>query len=210
MQAPPHAADAEPVRLLALLRVRAVAVCAATVVLGGSTLAMVEPTLSLFLGDRIGLGPARIGLVIGCAAVASAMLHPALGRIADRVGKRRLMIAGLTGIAVMLPVLSLISSFTNAAIIYAAFTLPIVMMVTPSLAYMADATSGAGVRSFGVAYGVYNFAWAIGLLVGPSIGGAAYERIGFAALMWTWAAALLPITLLLSRSGVGPTVHAEV
>jgi len=180
------------------------------VVLGGGTLAMVEPTLSLFLGDEIGLGPARIGLVIGCGAVVSASLHPAFGRIADRFGGRRLMIAGLAGIAAMLPVLSMISSFTNAAVIYAAFTVPIVMMVTPSLAYMADATSGSGVRSFGVAYGVYNFAWALGLLVGPAIGGAAYERAGFAALMWTWAAALLPITLLLGRSGVGRTVRAQV
>ena len=98
MQAPPHAADTEPVRLLALLRVPDVAVCAATVVLGGGTLAMIEPTLSLFLGDQIGLGPARIGLVIGCGAVVSATLHPAFGRIADRVGGRRLMIAGLAGI----------------------------------------------------------------------------------------------------------------
>jgi len=66
MQLPPHQGEAEPVRLLALLRVREVAICALTVVLGGGTLAMVEPTLSLFLGGEIGLGPTRIGLVIGC------------------------------------------------------------------------------------------------------------------------------------------------
>ena len=110
----------------------------------------------------------------------------------------------------MLPVLSLISSVTNAAVIYAVFTVPIVMMVTPSLAYMADATSASGVRSFGVAYGVYNFAWALGLLVGPSIGGAVYERAGFAVLMWGWAAALLPITVLLGRSGAARRARAQV
>jgi hypothetical protein len=74
------------------------------------------------------------------------------------------------------------------------------MMATPSLAYMADATASAGVRSFGVAYGIYNFAWASGLLAGPSIGGAAYERIGFVPLTVIWSAALLVCTLLLARS----------
>jgi predicted MFS family arabinose efflux permease len=120
------------------------------------------------------------------------------------------MLAGLTGIAAMLPVLTLIGGFTSAAIVYAAFTIPIVMMVTPSLAYMADATSTAGVQSFGVAYGVYNLAWALGLLVGPAIGGVAYERVGFAALMWAWAGAMLPLTVLIGRSRPRPRARAAV
>ena len=120
------------------------------------------------------------------------------------------MLAGLAGIAAMLPVLTLIAGFTSAAIVYAAFTIPIVMMVTPSLAYMADATSTAGVRSFGVAYGVYNLAWALGLLVGPAIGGAAYERVGFSVLMWSWAVAMLPLTVLIGRSRQRQTARAAV
>ena len=55
----------------------------------------------------------------------------------------------------------------------------IATFVTPSLTYMAEATSEAGSQSFGVAYGLYNFAWAIGLLIGPALGGFLYERIGF-------------------------------
>ena len=42
------------------------------------------------------------------------------------------------------------------------------LVVTPSLAYMAEATSDAGVGSFGVAYGLYNVAWGVGLLAGPA------------------------------------------
>ena len=76
MEEPPRAPDVRPVTLFTLLRVHDVAVCAVTVVLGGGTLSMIEPTFSLFLGDRIGLGPARIGLVIGSGAVVSAALHP--------------------------------------------------------------------------------------------------------------------------------------
>ncbi len=194
-----HAAELEPVRLLTLLRVRAVAVCAATIVLGGGALALIEPILALHLADALHLGPARIGVVLGGAAVVSAVLHPVMGRWADADHRRRLMLGGLGGIAVMLPLLSLAHTFTGAALLYALFTLPIVAMVTPSLAYMADATAAAGVRSFGVAYGIYNCAWALGLLLGPVLGGVAYERMGFTRLTVVAAAVLLLFTLLLSR-----------
>ena len=52
------------------------------------------------------------------------------------------------------------------------------MIITPSLAYMAEATSSAGAGSFGVGYGLYNMAWGVGLLGGPALGGFLFERIG--------------------------------
>ena len=178
MAAPPHVAVREHVSLGDLLRVRAVVVCIAAVVLGAGTLAMLEPTLALFLAEHVGLGPARIGLVFGAGSIVSAVLHPAFGRIADRTGGRRLVLIGLAGMACTLPVLARIDSFESALLINALFTVTVAIMITPSLSYMADATSAAGVQSFGVAYGAYNVAWALGLLVGPSIGGAAYRASG--------------------------------
>ena len=63
------------------------------------------------------------------------------------------------------------------------------LVITPSLAYMAEATSDAGVGSFGVAYGLYNVAWGVGLLGGPALGGFLFERMGFArAARSRWAA----------------------
>ena len=204
MPEPPRQAMREPLALRALLRIPDVVVCASTVIVGGGTLAMIEPTLALFLDRELGLGPSRIGLVLGGAAAMSAVLHPVFGRLAGRVGARQLMLAGLAGIALMLPVLALMRDFTSGLLVYAAFTVPIVAMVTPSLAYMAEATARAGVRSFGVAYGVYNVSWSIGLLLGPSIGGAAFERVGFRVLTIAWAAALLPATLVLARIRTPP------
>ena len=72
------------------------------------------------------------------------------------------------------------------------------LMITPSLAYMADATSLGGAASFGVAYGVYNMAWGAGLLTGPAIGGFLFERFGFGRLTLMWAPALLAVTWLLA------------
>ena len=120
------------------------------------------------------------------------------------------MHAGLVGMAVMLPALYQISTFPRALAINAVFTVAIAAMITPSLTYMAEATSQAGVKSFGVAYGAYNVAWAIGLLVGPSIGGAAYERFGFQALTWVWAACLLPLTIMVARAQTDRMTPAQV
>ena len=65
---------------------------------------------------------------------------------------------------------------------------------------MGEATSQVGVESFGVAYGLYNFAWGIGLLAGPAIGGFAFERLGFEGLTLLWMPAVLAITFRLARA----------
>jgi len=80
------------------------------------------------------------------------------------------------------------------------------LVIAPSLAYMAEATSDAGLGSFGVAYGLYNVAWGVGLLAGPAAGGFLFERIGLARLVAWWGPALILGTLLLARvrsTGVG-------
>jgi MFS family permease len=73
------------------------------------------------------------------------------------------------------------------------------MVVTPSLAYMAEAVESSGGESFGVAYGVYNFAWALGLLAGPAIGGFLYERLSFDTLIFLWSPVVLAVALILTR-----------
>ena len=56
-----------------------------------------------------------------------------------------------------------------------------------------------GVRSFGVAYGLYNFVWGAGLLSGPAIGGFLFERMGFSRLLIAWAPAIALVTIALAR-----------
>jgi MFS transporter, DHA1 family, solute carrier family 18 (vesicular amine transporter), member 1/2 len=188
----------ESAPLMAVLRVPAVAACTIAVVAASSTLSMLEPVLALHLAN-LSIGPARIGLLFGVAAALNALLHPAFGHLADRWGARRLMLLGLSLSSVALALAGQSWSFASAI----AFQLPLVgtmaLMITPSLAYMAEATSLGGARSFGVAYGLYNMAWGAGLLGGPALGGWLFERLGFSRLVLAWAPALLVITGLLAR-----------
>jgi MFS family permease len=73
------------------------------------------------------------------------------------------------------------------------------MIVTPSLAYMAQAASAAGFESYGVVYGVYNMAWAVGLMASPALGGFVLERAGFEALVTGWSLFLLATSVILAR-----------
>ena len=75
------------------------------------------------------------------------------------------------------------------------------LVVTPSLTYMANATGQAGASSFGVSFGLYNFAWGAGLMAGPAAGGLLYETIGFERLLLVWPPVVLVTALLLARFG---------
>jgi MFS family permease len=198
-------ADREAVPIRLVMTEPAVASCTLVVIVAASTIAMLEPVGSLWMASAIGLGPARIGVVFGVAAVATTLLHPVYGRLADRFGGRRLTMAGLVLTAAMLPVLSLARSFESVVGLYVLMAAAIALVITPSLAYMAEAVSLAGAGSFGVAYGLYNFAWGVGLLVGPAIGGFLFERLGFPRLALAWTPVVLVITFFLVR-GVAPPV----
>jgi MFS transporter, DHA1 family, solute carrier family 18 (vesicular amine transporter), member 1/2 len=176
-----------------------VAVCALVVIAGGGTIAMLEPVIPLVLESRLGLGPAAIGTLFGIASVASTTMHPIYGRLSDRWGGRRLMMVGLIGSALVLPLLSFATDFRSAALAMVPMWVVFSMIVTPSLTYMAAVASAAGFESYGVVYGVYNMAWAVGLMVAPALGGFFLERVGFEALSIGWSVALGVIGIVLAR-----------
>jgi DHA1 family solute carrier family 18 vesicular amine transporter 1/2 len=194
----PRAAT-EEVPLGVVLRSPPVAICAAVVIAVSATISMLEPVLPLFLEGTLGIGPARVGLLFGSGAVASTILHPIYGRLADRWGGRRLMMTGLVLVACALPLLSITVSYPATIAFFVLNTMAMALVITPSLTYMAEAVSSAGAGTFGVGYGLYNMAWGAGLLGGPALSGFLFERIGFARLTLVWAPALLIVTWLLAR-----------
>lgn len=204
LRLPPRQAARETVPIGLVIRVPAVGSCVAAVVVAAATVSMLEPVLALWLASRIQLNPTRIGFVFGIAAVVTTALHPIYGRLADRWGGWRLTIVGLVAGAAFLPGLSRAWNFESAVALYVLEAATVAMVITPSLAYMADATSRAGLGSFGVAYGLYNVAWGLGLLAGPAAGGFLYERMGFERLTLAWAPTVIALTILIAwRARIG-------
>jgi MFS transporter, DHA1 family, solute carrier family 18 (vesicular amine transporter), member 1/2 len=197
--APPTHGTGTAAPLRRVLTHRPVAICALVVIAGGGTIAMLEPVIPLVLRARLGFGPAQIGALFGIAAIASTTMHPIYGRMSDRWGGRRLMLIGLFGSALMLPLLTLAHDFRSTAMAMVPMWVVFSMVVTPSLYYMAEVASAAGFESYGVVYGVYNMAWAVGLMVSPALGGFLLERLGFEWLTIGWGIFLLVTGVILAR-----------
>ena len=125
------------------------------------------------------------------------LVHPIYGSLSDRYGGKRLTSIGLVLSACLLPLMSTAWSIASAAVLMVVLWAALSMTVTPSLAFIAEAASGAGVESFGVVYGAYNVAWAVGMLTGPALGGFLLERVGFGALSLVWAPILLLVMVVL-------------
>jgi predicted MFS family arabinose efflux permease len=181
-----------------VIRVPAVAECAAYVVVMGATLAMLEPVLPLFFSRRLGLSPPQIGLLFGAAAAVLIVMPIIYGPLVGTWGSRRLVRLGLLLMRVWLPMLALAAGVKSALALMLIEWMAVPLAVTPSLAYMAEVTSHNGSDSYGVGYGVYNTAWAIGLLIGPALGGFVFERAGVIVLL-AWSVAAIVATLLLGR-----------
>jgi MFS transporter, DHA1 family, solute carrier family 18 (vesicular amine transporter), member 1/2 len=200
LDVPRHHAPSDHVPLGMVLRVPAIAACALVVVGISATISMLEPVLALQMSG-LGVKPARLGLIYGAAAVVTTALNPVCGRLSDRVGARRLTMIGLLMTGCMIPILGQAWSYSSALVLFVICAASATFVITPSLAYMGEATSEAGVRSFGVSYGLYNVAWGAGLLGGPALGGFLFEYVGFARLTLAWAPILIGVRWWLGRVG---------
>jgi DHA1 family solute carrier family 18 vesicular amine transporter 1/2 len=197
LRLPEHRALREPVPMLELLRDQQIVACGVIVLLMAATMTMFEPLFVLFLQDSLHVGPARVGTVFAAAALGNTFFHPIVGRMADAWGARRLSGIGLLVTAAVLPFVGRVWSFSSAVVLCLIQAAAFALIGAPSLTFMADATSQAGLGSFGAAYGLYNAIWAVGLLGGPALGGYLYERMHFSTLALAWAAVVAAITLAL-------------
>jgi DHA1 family solute carrier family 18 vesicular amine transporter 1/2 len=204
MQPPVRDRSVHAPSIWSVLRVGEVARCVGFVVVAAMTFAMFEPVLPLFYSRSLGLSPVRVGLLFGSGAVASAVMPFIYGPLIAKWGGRRLTIIGLMLTAAGLPLLGLAQGFRSAMLITVVVWMAAALITTPSLAYMAEVTSFAGAAAYGIGYGVYNTAWAVGLLVGPTAGGFLFERLGFEHLMLGWAPFVIVMTILLAMGTTKP------
>lgn len=189
----PQAAAAQPVQnrpisgqLLALMGI---------VFVTGASSAMVWPLLMVFLQDALQADVMALVWAYLPAALLSSFLPSRMGRIADRLGRKTPMIAGLIVGAAASALIPHLRSFIPLVILWAVESLGRIASVPAERAFVADI---AGQDTRGASYGLYTFAFFLGSALGPLAGGWLYDNLGRATPFYLNAVVLVVGALLVA------------
>jgi len=137
---------------------------------------IVYSVLPLYISQELQASPSQIGFIYMTGAVAGALLAPRLGRLGDRIGRKRVLLFSMVGFAVAFSLYYFLRHFTQAFAVQALEGASWAALGATAPALVADM---APREERGWAMGVYERTWSLGWIVGPLAGGFLAEHIGF-------------------------------
>ena len=144
--------------------------------------------------DDAGWTEFAIAAVFFSAGLIEVILNPFLGRFTDRSGRLMPIRAALAASVVVAIALGASQGAVLLALLVCGASLSFGSLYTPGMSLTSQRAETAGLAQ-GLAFGVMNTAWALGELLGPTVGGALAETYGDAA-PYLVGAALCAITLV--------------
>ena len=133
------------------------------------------PFLALYLTSERDVSVAETGVVLSLLGLGSAIGQPVGGVLADRVGRRRTMVLGLTSSAVLLLVLGTASGLVAIAAASFAYGLCLDLFRPAVQAAVADLVSDADrPRAFALQFWAINLGFAIATPLGGYLAGRGY------------------------------------
>jgi MFS transporter, DHA1 family, multidrug resistance protein len=121
-----------------------------------------------FYAEEIGATPTELGLLMAVYSLMQLLFAPMWGRISDRIGRKPVLMLGITGLALSFFMMAI---STNLWMLFAARIIGGILSsanMPTSMAYVADITTpedrGKGMGIIGAAVG-------LGFVFGPAIGG---------------------------------------
>jgi len=180
----------------AVLSCPGIALTLVVVIMGTVSLGLLEPLFPVFLQDKFGVGSTAIGLLFALTVLAYSISSPPVGKLSDRVGKKKPMAVGLAATAVVAPALVYANNLAVTAILFALCGVVIALFETPALPLIADRIGGEEGGAYGTAFGLFNMAWALGYLLGPAAGGFLAQQHGLPTTMIILSAPLLLLAWL--------------
>lgn len=159
------------------------------------------PTLPLFVRGRLGGGAAAIGLAQGVFYLSALVLRPWAGRIADRRGRRLLLVGGALTVALSVAAYGLAQSLTGLVVLRILTGAGEACFLVAAFTIVTD-LAPAGRR--GEAMSLFSVAIYTGVAVGPALGEMVLGGGSGFGGVWALAALSALAAAVLASAGENP------
>lgn len=153
----------------------------------------IEAFLALY-ASSLGIPAWEIGVILGVQLVSIVFAKPLMGRLSDRVGRRRVIIPGLLVGAASVALLPVSSSFIGLSGLSLAFGIGVATVTSSTTALVADLTRDG---RYGSSMGVMRTVMDVGQSIGPVLTGWMVGVAGYASAFSLLAAILVGAALML-------------
>ncbi len=128
------------------------------------TSGLISTILSLYAKETLGFSLAQVGYMMGARSIGFVIAMFTMGTLADRVGRKPVMIFGIAGTSIMVLIMSVFTSLTMISVIIAiiGFTSGAIWIVGPVMSAEAVPTEKRG-----AAIGAYRTFFDLGSFIGP-------------------------------------------
>ncbi|MFD3271305.1 MFS transporter [Paenibacillus dendritiformis] len=179
-----------------LLRHKSVLFIACVILAAETTLTMLEPLLPLYLTERFQMDPLALGLLFGLMTLCYGFIAPVAGAMSARFNPFRLMVIGVAAMAVVLPFIAVAG---HPVLVLAAGCLigaAVGFTLSPTLPTLGAIVDKGDEGDYGVAYALFNMIHAVGMMLGPLVGGVLTDILPIAS-------ALAAVALVLLAAAIG-------
>jgi MFS family permease len=140
--------------------------------------AIFNTLVPLFAHDEIGMSTSAIGVMFAVGVAAEFLVLFPAGALADRYGRKAVMLPSLAALVAMTALLGVSSSALMLTLLLAALAVCSGFAGVPPAAMLSDIVP---TEQSGRAVGAFRFCGDIGFFLGPLIAGAASKGFGFAS-----------------------------
>jgi MFS family permease len=147
--------------------------------------------LPLFARDVLGAAPSTLGWLFALQTVTTLAVRPAIGMLSDRIGRRGVILAGLTVCSSAVILVSLATGIPVLLVAIAIYAVGVAGTTAATSAFITDLSRRA---RYGAAHGVFGTIYDVGDALGPILAGVLVATVGYGAMFQTMAGIALVVT----------------